>query len=97
MKHSLAVIQLPLFEGWSTVVEGAKAMNQFVILSDIRVHKEQMQDNVVFFNPLDEYDLADKICNSKIIKTQINYQESVMRFGEGFLELIGMTKNKTTL
>ena len=56
--NALAVIQPSLFEGWSTVVEDCKAQNQFVLLSDLKVHREQMKRNVHFFDPLDENALA---------------------------------------
>ncbi len=69
MNNALAVIQPSLFEGWSTVVEDAKAMNKFLILSDITVHKEQMQqqiqenkqENVCFFDPKSAIELKKAI------------------------------------
>lgn len=61
MKESLFVIQPSLFEGWGTVVEDAKVLNKRVILSDIPVHKEQANDNCVFFESLNKDDLVDKI------------------------------------
>ena len=42
LRRSAAVIQPSRFEGWSTVVEDAKAFGRPVILSDIDVHKEQL-------------------------------------------------------
>ena len=33
MKNAMAVIQPSLFEGWSTIIEDCKALNQFVIMS----------------------------------------------------------------
>lgn len=59
MQEAQAVIQPSLFEGWSTVVEDCKAMNQFVLLSSLKVHQEQMQENVLFFDPSDAIQLAD--------------------------------------
>lgn len=44
LRHASAVVQPSRFEGWSTVVEDAKAVGRPVILSDIRVHREQMPD-----------------------------------------------------
>lgn len=61
MKHAQAVIQPSLFEGWSTVVEDAKALNQTLIVSDIAVHKEQLEDNAYFFSPDDFNELANVI------------------------------------
>lgn len=61
MKHAKAVIQPSLFEGWGTVVEDAKVLNKRMILSDISVHKEQMNENCVLFSASDAKDLAAKI------------------------------------
>lgn len=40
-RFSAAVVQPSLFEGWSTVVEDAKAVGRPMILSDLGVHVEQ--------------------------------------------------------
>jgi glycosyltransferase involved in cell wall biosynthesis len=91
MKNAIAIIQPSLFEGWSTVVEDAKAMNQFVIASDLRVHKEQLKHNVFFFNPKDKYSLADsimKIFNGNFEKYDNNYMESVKLFARNFINII---------
>ena len=45
MKGARAIIQPSFFEGWSTVVEDAKAVNSFIVLSNLEVHKEQIQRN----------------------------------------------------
>jgi glycosyltransferase involved in cell wall biosynthesis len=58
MNKSIAVIQPSLFEGWSTVVEDAKAMNKSLILSNLNVHREQCGDTAEYFAPLDETALA---------------------------------------
>lgn len=61
MKNAQAIIQPSLFEGWSTVVEDAKAMNQTLIVSNIAVHKEQLGEKAYFFSPDDYEELANKI------------------------------------
>lgn len=95
MKHAKAVIQPSLFEGWSTVVEDVKAMNQMVILSDLKVHREQTENynNKHFFNPHDEHDLATKI--QKVYHEydgsnnfSYNYQNDIERFGKRFVEIL---------
>jgi len=40
-RHAAAVLQPSRFEGWSTVVEDAKAIGRPLILSDFPVHQEQ--------------------------------------------------------
>lgn len=49
MIHAVAVINPSLFEGWSTSVEEAKALNLKVVLSDIPVHREQDPKYGIFF------------------------------------------------
>lgn len=56
-----AVIQPSLFEGWSSIVEDAKAFQKTIILSDLPVHREQNPSKVVYFDPNDVNDLARKM------------------------------------
>ena len=91
MKNSIAIIQPSLFEGWSTVVEDAKALSKFIILSDIEVHKEQIKENVDFFNPKDAVSLAqllEKNLNKELETTNMNYQACIAQFGLGFYEML---------
>jgi glycosyltransferase involved in cell wall biosynthesis len=50
MKHARAVIQPSRFEGWSTVIEDAMAMNQPVIASDLAVNREQLGSYGQYFD-----------------------------------------------
>jgi glycosyltransferase involved in cell wall biosynthesis len=59
MRHSIAVINPSLFEGWSTSVEESKSMGKQVILSDIEVHREQAPDRGIYFPATDPAALAD--------------------------------------
>jgi glycosyltransferase involved in cell wall biosynthesis len=43
MSHSMAVLNPSRFEGWSTTVEEAKALGKTLLVSDIAVHREQVQ------------------------------------------------------
>ena len=61
MLASSATLNPSFFEGWSTTVEEAKALNVPLILSDIGVHREQAEGRAVFFDASDPSDLADKI------------------------------------
>lgn len=61
MRHSVAVINPSLFEGWSTTVEEAKSMGKSVLLSDIAVHREQAPEWGTFFAPDSPEGLADAI------------------------------------
>jgi glycosyltransferase involved in cell wall biosynthesis len=55
---AVCVIQPSLCEGWSTVVEDAKAMGRHVLASDIAVHREQLETSADFFAPHDAGALA---------------------------------------
>lgn len=91
MNNSRAIIQASKFEGWSTVVEEAKALNQFLLVSDINVHREQINTNCMFFAP-DDYKLLsshmyDLLLNKPQI-TRLDYSENIRQFGENFMGLV---------
>ena len=58
MKESMAIVQPSFFESWNTTVEDAKALGKFIILSNLAVHKEQISENVIFFDPHHPEELA---------------------------------------
>ena len=88
MKHSYAVIQPSLFEGWNTTVEDCKAMNKYIFLSDLNVHREQINKNVCFFNPRNEEDLVQKLLTVNPTEDYFDYSNNVRQFGENFLKVI---------
>lgn len=49
MRASIAVIQPSLFEGWSTVVEDARALGKKILISDLDVHAEQRHPDCLSF------------------------------------------------
>lgn len=61
MKYSQFIIQPSFFEGWGTVVEDAKVLQKKILLSDIKVHREQMNDRCRLFNPDSPQDLVSGI------------------------------------
>lgn len=88
MKNAYAVVQPSLFEGWNTTVEDCKALNKFIFLSDLGVHKEQMKTNVCFFNPRNEDDLAQKLLTVVPQVEPYDYSCNLRKFGEDFLNVI---------
>lgn len=91
MKNAIAVIQPSLFEGWSSVVEDAKAMNQNLIVSSLNVHKEQLENQAYYFNPNDENELMNHIIyflENNINKPEFNYDKELSLFGEKFMKVI---------
>ena len=69
MRNSIAVINPSLFEGWSTTVEESKSIGKGMVLSDLRVHREQDPPGSVYFDPDSPESLADilreKWCGSE--------------------------------
>jgi glycosyltransferase involved in cell wall biosynthesis len=58
MRAARAIVQPSLFEGWSTVIEDARALGKPVIASDFRVHLEQNIPGSRFFRMQDPDDCA---------------------------------------
>lgn len=93
MENAQAVIQPSIFEGWSTVVEDAKALNQTMIVSNIEVHKEQLGDKAYFFKPYDYSELALKmieVMNNPIdrLKYDLDYSENIKKFAMNLKSVI---------
>jgi glycosyltransferase involved in cell wall biosynthesis len=90
MKHSIAVIQPSLFEGWSTVIEEAMAFNKVVIASDLDVNKEQLGDQGYYFCRHSFSELATRISEvlTNLPKVVYKYEEKQRRFAEDFLNCI---------
>jgi glycosyltransferase involved in cell wall biosynthesis len=59
MKHSQAVIQPSLFEGWSTVIEDAISLQVPVIASSLPVNIEQLGSAGNYFEPHDDKRLSE--------------------------------------
>ena len=64
------------------------ALNKFIFLSDLGVHKEQMKTNVCFFNPRNEDDLAQKLLTVVPQVEPYDYSCNLRKFGEDFLNVI---------
>lgn len=58
MRASTAIINPSLFEGWSTTVEEARSTGTPMILSDLRVHREQAGGTALYFDAERPDDLA---------------------------------------
>ncbi|OAB27877.1 Glycosyltransferase involved in cell wall bisynthesis [Flavobacterium fryxellicola] len=93
MKNAQAVIQPSLFEGWSTVVEDAKALNQTLIVSNIAVHREQLKEKAYYFSPNNYNELANNIV--EVIENPVNklrydldYSENIKMFALNLKQLL---------
>ncbi|WP_221394283.1 glycosyltransferase [Dyadobacter sp. NIV53] len=91
MDNAAAIIQPSLFEGWSTVVEDTKALSQFIILSDIEVHREQIDKNCIFFSTNSSNELTSimkTVLENGVSRQSIDYSNNVTSFGKSILEVL---------
>ena len=91
MNHSRSVIQPSLFEGWSTVIEDAMAMNQTIIASDLDVNIEQLEEKGIYFERNNHIMLGEQILKIMNQKTIINYNYNFKKseFANSLLNLVG--------
>jgi len=61
MRICIALVNPSHFEGWSSTVEEARTLGVPMLLSDIGVHREQMGEGAVYFDPDDAVALAEKL------------------------------------
>lgn len=90
MKHSKAVVQPSLFEGWSTVIEDAKSLYVPVIAANLSVNMEQLGDTGLFFDPHQPEALAEILINFKTDGRHLKYEPYQVRaknFAEDFVRI----------
>ncbi|WP_165222039.1 glycosyltransferase family 4 protein [Affinirhizobium pseudoryzae] len=88
--QAVSIVQPSLFEGWSTVIEDAKATSQFVIASDLAVNREQINKNVAFFDPKDALSLAAilaQYAHKDPERVELDYTIKQRAFAEDFLKV----------
>jgi glycosyltransferase involved in cell wall biosynthesis len=61
LRTCTALINPSFFEGWSTTVEEARVLGVPMLLSDIAVHREQMEQAATYFHAKDAEGLAAKL------------------------------------
>lgn len=64
MMRAKAIVLPSLYEGWSTVLEEAKALGQNCLVSDIPVHREQDHAGARYFRPDRAEELAELLIKS---------------------------------
>ena len=94
MFHSVAVINPSEFEGRSSTVEQAKSLGKQIILSNIKIHKEQKPENAKYFK-VDDYKALSIIIENqwylfdknkdlkKIDKAYLKFEKNLFKY---FLE-----------
>ncbi|MBA2613904.1 MAG: glycosyltransferase family 4 protein [Bacteroidetes bacterium] len=93
IKNAKAVLQPSFFEGWSTVVEDAKALNKFLIISEISVNREQVKTNVLFFKPEDHLQLSNhlsKLTDDETNGIQFNYAQNIEQSKQDLIKLFNI-------
>jgi glycosyltransferase involved in cell wall biosynthesis len=99
MRHSVAVINPSLFEGWSSSVEEARSMGKPVVLSRIPVHLEQNPPQGHYFDPADAAGLAAHLRTLWLSREQADRAEleeearhdleaRTLAFGQAYLQLV---------
>lgn len=68
---SQCIINPSFFEGWSSTVEESKTIGKPLILSDIKVHKEQKPEFGMYFDPNNVNELS--IIMEKVINESVNH------------------------
>lgn len=99
-RKARALVQPSVNEGWSTLVEEAKALGKDLIVSDIEVHREQCPGNPCFFKAGSATDLAQKIRDlyrktpapsfpdsERERLARASYTQKMKAFGQRFLEI----------
>ena len=67
MRTCTAMLNPSLFEGWSTTVEEARAMGTPMVLSDLEVHREQMDDAAIYFERNSALSLANALDRIQVL------------------------------
>ena len=88
LRHSVAIIQPFYFEGWSSLVEDARAIGKPIILSSIPIHHEQNPPDGIFFDPDDCEELANKLCTFwRSTKSGIDLEKEKLARQRGQIEM----------
>jgi len=96
MQTCSALLNPSFFEGWSSTVEEARTLGVPMLLSDIAVHREQMENGATYFRVDDAEGLAAKIRDvvqpvSSVSPNRIpdvRSQEHVRRFARDFSTVV---------
>ena len=97
MVGSVAVLNPSLFEGWSTTVEEARALQVPMVLSDLPVHQEQADGIARFFDRTSASSLADALLQAwqhqplvaaGVATMPSSITDPVKRFADDFVDIV---------
>lgn len=102
IRASKAVLQPSKFEGWSTVIEDARALGRPVIASDFPVHIEQNAPGSYFFRMGDAEDCALAIARFLHKQDRLVYSASVhdariVDFARTFMGIVNLALSRSSV
>jgi glycosyltransferase involved in cell wall biosynthesis len=95
-RRAALIVQPSRFEGWSTVVEEARALHKGIVISDIPVHKEQNPPKASFFKDGDTASLVEVLgdayrsSNESPVDAQLLKESNHARAQEFAREFLGI-------
>lgn len=92
MRTSRALVNPSLFEGWSTSVEEAKSLGIPMILSDLSVHKEQAEEQVIFFDRNSSISLAEAFLISSKLNSEGRHLSESMAISNAKVRRVNFAK-----
>jgi glycosyltransferase involved in cell wall biosynthesis len=97
IRASQAVCQPSQFEGWSTVIEDARALGKPVIASDFPVHLEQNAPGSQYFRTGDPVNCARTIARfsdhaDPPLYSPSRHEARVLEFARDFLNIVGLSR-----
>ena len=98
MRAAAALVHPSLFEGWSTVVDEARALGKVIFASDISMHREQAGADIHFFDPGSPAELAEllaahwsQLTSGSDLQTEksawASYELRLLEWGRRFITL----------
>jgi glycosyltransferase involved in cell wall biosynthesis len=79
IRAAALVVQPSRYEGWSSVVEDARALGKRMVLSDIAVHVEQAPRGALYFRTGDPTDLAQRLIEGLELAPALDEHEALAR------------------
>jgi len=95
MRTSRALVNPSLFEGWSTSVEEVKSLGIPMILSDLSVHKEQAEEQAIFFDRNSSNSLAEAFLICSKLDSEGRHLSESMAISDARVRRINFAKKFT--
>jgi glycosyltransferase involved in cell wall biosynthesis len=96
LRAARAVLQPSRYEGWSSVVEDARALGKRIVLSDLPVHLEQAPEGAVYFPAGEAGQLASRLHETfaevgnplSEDEARDNQRERIQAYGRKFVAIV---------